>query len=281
MAPAPISVGDLLRSALPVWPSVKEAYRFTFANLGSLFAISWKWLVLVLLPAMVLYLWYSYPAIEATYRGLATGKPEPLPPELHFKMMFAGLLYTLAQIVPMASIAVNWHRFILRNEPATSANGLRLDAPVMRYLGIAAGFTAIMVLPSIIQMFFIGNPSGLAIAVVIISGLAVIGVAILLLRLSMMLPGVAVENPNAQLSNVMAATRGHTLRLLGGYLLIVLPAILLSILTLIAAMVFGTNGAVAMQGVSVLVYLVLTAVVLTFMSIAYRFFYENKAGAVA
>jgi hypothetical protein len=301
MAPQPLSLDDILKPKLPVFATVGESIRLTFANLGSLFAVSWIWLLLVMLPVAMLPTWLMLQGMEQAQPDATAGQsPLPFPVDSLLFMTVVSVLAQLVVIVPLASIAVNWHRLILRGEPATTAKALRLDRPVWRYIGIAFLLFLMMVIPYAVQMALadqwlqLGTQRWeLAAAVLVAAILVTLVLAVVGLRLSMILPGVAVENGDAQLSTAWQATRGHTLRLIAITLLISLVAMLASmVISFVSALIMLATGAldleaasvtmpplhqlIGMQVVMTLVNLVVGAVFLTFLSIGYRYFFERE-----
>lgn len=280
MPPAPITMEEILRRKLPVVDSVKQALSFTLRHFGSLLAVSWKWLLLVILPALAGYTWFMLPFNEAIWEGLRSYPPEPPSPaimnEVMKKVMLASAALNLVVLIPYASIAVNWHRFVLRGEPARSANGLRLDTPVWRYIGVALLMLAVGLLPQGMQLFAMLNPSDGSIVILLASFIAMFVFICLIVRIWVVLPGIAVENSEATFTSTMRATRGHTFRMLGGLLLILLPlAVVTNVLVLPLAFVYGALAVTLMQAGLMLIYQVAGVVILTFLSIAYRFFYED------
>src|SRR5215470_18907965 len=107
---------------LPVWQSVRASYAIVARNLGQLARIVWLWL-LIMVPVHVALSWLEQaklvPAGAQTALGWAGALAEalPVPIELPF----------------LASIAVAWHRLVLRQERVTRPTYLRFDRVVWRY----------------------------------------------------------------------------------------------------------------------------------------------------
>src|SRR5215831_1174888 len=107
---------------LPVWQSVRASYAIVTRNLGQFARIVWLWLLLMV-PVHVALGWLvqAIPAAAGSQAAFgwvrAVAEALPLPIELPF----------------MASIAVAWHRLVLRQERVTRPAYLRFDRVVWRY----------------------------------------------------------------------------------------------------------------------------------------------------
>ena len=125
---------------LPFWRIVGEVYRVTATNAGQLVLISWFWLVLTV-PVLALINWSQAPDFMAAMDELKAGlKPR-------FGATLINGLVVQAAILPMLiSIAVAWHRLLLRNEQAGSGLYFRLDRTVLSY---AAWLILIGLLPAL------------------------------------------------------------------------------------------------------------------------------------
>lgn len=276
MPPTPLTIDEIRRRKLPVVDSVKQALDFTMRHVGALLAVSWKWLLLVILPAFAAHAWFMLPINEAIWEGVRSVPPRPASPEMMVKVIASSALLNLVLLIPASSMAVNWHRFVLRGEPASSANGLRLDAPVWRYAGVALLMSAAVLVPQGLQVFAALYPSDFSIVLLLISFVAMFSFIFLFLRLWVVLPGVAVENSEANFATTFRATRRHTFRMVGGVLLILLPVVVATnIVMLPVTFIYGGKAATLVQAGLMLVYQLMAFVLLTFLSIAYRFFYED------
>ena len=102
---------------LPVWQTVGACYATVARNLGQLVRISWLWL-LIMLPVYAVTHWLAPDRLEMP--------PRPLRDAL-------VVLPLIVELPFLGSIAVAWHRLILREEWVTRAIYLRLDKPVWLY----------------------------------------------------------------------------------------------------------------------------------------------------
>ena len=101
-------------------------------------------------------------------------------------------------------------------------------------------------------------------------------------RLSMALPAIALEAPEATLSDAWRVTHGDMLRLLLGTLLTAMPSVVASIV-LASWFSFAGTGALASQwsytvlvGSLSVVALLLLTISVGFLSFAWRHFYEGR-----
>src|SRR6476646_3834517 len=86
------------------------------------FHMAWPWYAIVVPVSLAFYLLLA---------AMTGGKPESSP-ALDFLVTF---IVGATAMLAAASIAVNWHRFILRDEVLRGTEVLRLDEVVWRYFG--------------------------------------------------------------------------------------------------------------------------------------------------
>jgi hypothetical protein len=142
---------------------------------------------------------------------LAVGLPDLENPKFDLSMMMQ-LVSAVIGFIGFCSMAVSWHRFILRDEIRPA---IQVDGPVLRYAG-----------NSLLIMLVVAAP--LAIAMVI--ALLVPGAGVLLLpvgliagtiitRLSIKLPAVALGNPQFGFRDAWRVSEGCFWPILGVFLL--------------------------------------------------------------
>ena len=224
-SPDPIglpAIAASLPAKLPVWQMVRASYAIAARNLGQLVRICWLW-VLIMVPVYAALDWpeETWPA-QATYhwiRAIAAALPVDLP--------------------FLASIAVAWHRLILRQERVTQPAYLRLDGVVWRYVLYSFAFlllergTAICAL--LVQNLAIGADFFARLLIELLAAPAAaagaaMAIGLLILpRLSLVLPAVAVGE-RLSLRHAWRITRGNTLRLGVATALCMLPAVTLAML---------------------------------------------------
>src|SRR5215468_8094601 len=114
---------------LPVWQTARASYAIVVRNFGQLVRICWLW-VLIMVPVYaaldwLVETWPGKSGAQATYSWMRQiGAALPSPVDLPF----------------LASIAVAWHRLILREERVTQPAYLRLDGIVWRYVLYSLAF---------------------------------------------------------------------------------------------------------------------------------------------
>ncbi len=272
--PTTFDLNDLVRAKLPFWATVKRAYGLTFENFGALVTLSWKWFLLVL-PFQLLFFWNAFPAISATYAQLGKPEMQPLPFWVLAGMLVVGLLVYVVFSAP----AVGWHRLILRGERPSGV--MQVDNAMLHYAGIVLVLYGLTNLVSLMQAAFTPAPNTAPelwqILGLMASMVAMYAGLILLFRFLVFLPGVAVGNPNASLSTVWRATRGHTFRLLFGNLLAALPFTLVTIAATYGLFAYADRlTAMLLLPLSTAIGYVGVAASLAFTSLAYRFLYERE-----
>lgn len=193
-----------------LWPAIGQAYAGTARALPQLIRITGFWLLLLSAINFALN-WLLWPWRDKSV------------------MLDAPDMATLiTSTIAAASMAVAWHRLILRNEQVTSGPYLRLDAVVLRY-AVAAFLLAILPMVAIdLAMRSEATGSGHWIwSVFLVTALFSF---VLSARASVGLPSIALGEPIAGFTtSVLAATRGNTMRIVVGLLATILPTIAVAI----------------------------------------------------
>lgn len=211
---------------------------------------------------------FAFGAVE-----LILGVPDPETLQLgpsHFMQLLSAVL----GLVGFCSIAVSWHRFILRDEPGSP---MRIDANVWRYIGnslliMLMSFAPVILLSVILQILAPGAWL-LLIPVLIVAGAVAT-------RLSIKLPAVALGRTDFTFRDAWKASEGSFGQMLGVFLLnaaIVFGAVLLLIL------IVGVIGQVS-PALSKVAALVLASIVQLFYTVfnasvftsLYGFFVERR-----
>jgi len=211
---------------LPVRQTVRDSYAIVARNLGQFVRICWVW-VLIMVPVYAALDWLeeTWPAesaTQATYhwmRAIAAALPSPV--DLPF----------------LASIAVAWHRLVLREERVTQAAYIRLDGVVWRYVFYGFAFLLLERGTLVISSFLVQNlafesdfPTRLLIELLAeptSAGTAMAVGLLVLPRLSLVMPAVAVGE-RLSLRQAWRITHGNTLRLGVATALCMLPAVTLA-----------------------------------------------------
>src|SRR5882672_9371473 len=118
----------LLHPKLPLWRTIGQAYAIWARNLPELIRISWLWL-LIMTPVLAILMWWQVPTFTAMIDAAKAGRPDPTPAIT----LLAQVLNGVVMLPMLASIAVAWHRLLLRHEHVGSGTYLRFDGIVLGY----------------------------------------------------------------------------------------------------------------------------------------------------
>lgn len=121
---------------------------------------------------------------------------------------------TIVGLIAVSSMAVNWHRFVLRDELGSPA---RLDRNVWRYFGNFLLIMLMVAVPTAIVAAVLLSFLGQAASIVLLPIVIVAGT--MLYRLSVKLPAVALGNAAFTFREAWRATEGNFWQLLGVFLL--------------------------------------------------------------
>lgn len=201
------------------------------------------------------------------------GRPDPTAQQITPQAL-VQLATGILSIIAVCSMAVSWHRFILRDEPAT---GLRLDSNVFRYAGNTVLIMLAMLVPALvfltIMVFAAPVGSILGVPLIVLAGGAVT-------RASIKLPAVALGNTSFSFRDAWTASEGNFWPCVGVFLLN--AAILLAIL-FVLTIAAGLLGKIN-EGLSLTFQLVAVALLQLFYAIfnasiftsLYGFFVERR-----
>jgi hypothetical protein len=249
---------------LPVFACISHTLNSTFSYGKQAMRIALPWLAIITVINI---------AVMIAGGGFADGAGTTLTLGTAVRELLLGAI----SLVAASSIAVNWHRYILRDEMPTSLQQvLRLDAPVWHYAGFTLLNIALVMLPAIILLAI--NMS-LAPAVPI-AAIAVFIAGIVLLRLSLVLPAKALGIQDFGLSQAMAASQDNMLQLAG--LMLVNAAIIIGVLLgfgllLMAVMALPAPVNMLLAAViSLAVNAVITIYSVSLLSSLYGFFVERR-----
>jgi hypothetical protein len=275
-------VSTTARPGLPVVATVREAFASVLANWWALVRIFWAWMAIL------------FGALALMLRWTLTLYSDEASPLTGFVM---GLLCIVVAFLSFASTAVAWHRLLLLGEQPPALY-LRVVAPVPRYLLQILLLTLItilimipiMLVASVIlaPLFVILSPSGPGalpslgreLALTLVGVLLTLPALLLIARLSTSLPGIAVGRPMT-LSQAMELTRGNSWQLVGGTLLVSVPAYVVGFLFevllpqnggLLVASLTGLAVPVVLLVVVIVVNVLCAIAAISFLSLSYRFF---------
>jgi hypothetical protein len=249
------------KPGLPVWPTVAGAFASVPANGLAALRIFWAWGLIL----SALHVGRTITLLYATERPFST-------------IVVGTLLHIVVATVALASTAVAWHRLMLLGERPPVIY-LRVGGQVPRYIRrlLLIGLVAlpIQLLSSFLLLPVIGGlarPGPVSVGSLLLShalGLAIsLPAVVVMIRLSTSLPGVAIGR-TMTLEDAWQLTKGSTLQLCGGTLLLYVPSY---------AIVIGVGLLPETQRGSLLVLLLLvgastlsTIAAISFLSLSYRF----------
>jgi hypothetical protein len=185
---------NIVSRKLPVWQLVGESYAFTANNFPQLIRIAWL-PILMMLPVFVLATWLVSP-----------WQPQAGQLSKDLTSQFVTALPGLVQLPFLASIAVAWHRLVLRQETVPGWLYARFDATVWRYAGFGLLLNLLAYLPTIV---YGGESSGQK----LLASLTTLAFVLFLLpRIALSLPAIALQRELDPWESWRATNR-NTLRL--------------------------------------------------------------------
>jgi hypothetical protein len=267
----------LLMRLLPVTSALNHSIESTFNNIKFAFHASWPWM-LVLLPINI--------AGNIRLVGLGEFNPtKPVNPEFYLITMAMAL----ASMVAFASIAVNWHRYILNNEVPHGAERLRLDGLVARYfgntlmIGFFVGVLATGAALPVALLFAIGSAASSAVILILLvvaSLFAFLWMIGLSVRWSIKLVAVAMGRKDVGIMDAWNASAGNHWRIIGLYLLVFIVLIIVG--SVFGGVAFLLGRSQSMLSVSTLIVVqmavnwVSTIWNITLLTSLYGFFIEKR-----
>src|SRR6266853_1787472 len=136
---------------LRLWRTVGQAYAVWARNFQDLIRTAWLWMLLTA-PVLAIFFWWEEPHLMETMRltraGTPFADPEPL---LTLVSQIVGQLILLPAL---ASVAVAWHRLLLRDEHPDPGIYLRLDSIVVGYAILAFWIGLITLAPGYVSRMF-------------------------------------------------------------------------------------------------------------------------------
>jgi hypothetical protein len=210
------------RSDFSPFAAFSHALRSVWNNRNAALHLSWPWMA-ILLPLSYMQMAYVEPVLST----IASTGPTI---EQANQISTIALPYFIVTLLSFASVAVNWHRYVLRNDLALGWQRLRLDRPVWRYLG------NILLLMLILIAFMLGPTVGAGLlgrmngtlGQVALYMTMVVAIA-LSFRLSVKFPAIALDDTNYSFKTAYAQTKGMTLPIAVYAALIMLTSFILAL----------------------------------------------------
>lgn len=195
---------------LSAWAAFTHAVASVRDNLHVAFRVSWAWYALILLATAAL-------QFITTETPRTSGEPS-----------FSDFVLAVLTLVSSASIAVNWHRYILADELPDRQNLLRFDSLMWRYLGnlLLIGLIIFGAMVPISVLALVNQQSMAGFIILIIFGLPLAG--LLFLRLGVKLPAVALDDRNFGLKDAWRHTSGNAWQIIALFALNIALALAMS-----------------------------------------------------
>ena len=266
-------------SKLPLFRTVGQAYALWARNFSDLVRICRLWMLLMV-PILALWDWWQAAQAAEILEGIHAGQPLADP---HPVLTWVSLLISKVIMLPaLASIAVAWHRLLLRDEHPGPGFYLRLDKTVAGYaiLGFLIGL--IVTVPSTVGMLIPQTMTGSGTAAVVIQFLVNVAVIVAIFvvpRLSLVLPGIALGRDDATLATAWRLSKRNTWRMVWASFFCLAPLIAISGGMSSWLLLSGPNRVVVTLVSLVIGLLWIPAGMISvgMLSLAYRHFSEQRA----
>jgi hypothetical protein len=265
---------------LPVGKAFRHVVASTRDNLGFAFQSQWPWLLILglLLAAMYNSLGSVMGLDEAQMKAALEKDPS-------LAVQFVGWAVVVAGVgmLGFSSIAVNWHRFVLKDERPQGLQTMRVDAVVWRYLGnliLVTLLAALAAIPVMMVVTMLLGLFGVLVLPILIAALSAFVLPVIY-RLSVKLPAVALGRRDFRLGDAWQATNGNWWQIAGlGILVTVLTwsvGLLLFGLSMALQNILGPDiSAYVDVALQVAVNWALTVLGITTLTSLYGFFVEGR-----
>jgi hypothetical protein len=263
---------------LPFWRTLGQSYAVWFKDLPELIRIAWLW-ILVMVPIVGLFMWWQTPIMLELIQNARLNRPDPNPG----MTVLMQAINSIILLPVLSSIAVAWHRLLLRNE-RVSGPYLRLDSVVIGYAVLFFLIALLFSVPQYLGQIYLAltQPPGAIEVSPAAIGVQLVGSMLTLIalffgcRLFMVLPAKALER-DISFGTAWAATRKNSWRLFWGYMLSLLPfaAIAGVIGFWIAAARPSLAVAATIWTIITLLWTLFGMVGVGFLSLSYRHFFER------
>lgn len=259
---------DTKQPLLPVFATIEQSYGLAWQHRRDYWQIA-RWWVLLTLPFYFIFNWLTWSEMEAVLC------PQPGHEIVNAtSSLVVGAIHALTFILVGASIAVAWHRLVLRGEPVPSGRYLGYGPLVKTY----ALFGFYLFLMSEIPLFVMSTASrdldGVYAAIVFGVFLSMFVILFYMVRIMVKLPAIAVENEEATVMEVLRRTRWNFWRLLWGMVFTVAPSIVVSMFVPLVC-TGNMKGAVYYTIMHYTYLIVVMPIMLSFLSLSYQFFFER------
>jgi hypothetical protein len=267
-------------SKLPLFRTIGQAYALWARNFSDLIRICWLWMLLMV-PVLAIWDWWQAAQAAEIMQGIHAGQPFVDP---HPVVTWVSVLLSKVIMLPaLASVAVAWHRLLLRQEHPAPGAYLRLDKIVAGYAILAFLIGLIITVPSgvtiVLPQIMTGSGAIAAGVVQFLASAAVIAGFFIVPRLSLVLPGIALGRDDATLAAAWRVSKRNTWRMIWAYFFCLLPWLAISGGMSYWLFLSGHNRAVVTL-VSIVIGLLWIPggmISVGVLSLAYRHFFEQRA----
>jgi hypothetical protein len=263
---------------LPLFRTVGQAYALWARHFSDLIRICWLWMLLMV-PILAIWDWWQTAQVAEFVQGIHAGQPHVDPhPALTWVSVFVSKLIMLPAL---ASVAVAWHRLLLRDEYPGPGFYLRLDRIVAGYAMLAFLIGLIITVPSAVIAVLPQIMTGGTTAAVVqfLVNAAMIAAIFIVPRLSLVLPGIALGREDATLATAWRISKRNTWRMIWGYFFCLLPWIAMSA-GMSSWLLFSSYNRAVVTLVSLVVGVLWIPggmISVGMLSLAYRHFFEQRA----
>jgi hypothetical protein len=254
---------------LPTSAAFVHALKSTVSNIHFAFRVSWLWLIIM----------YAADVIT-TYKFVLPLRGET-GPEAEARLFLAQAPSMLVSLVAISSIAVTWHRYVLRDEWPTAQQLLRLDATVLRYMGNLIGvgvLVSLFLFLPVLVVQVVSNTLGIPDSLLMIP-LVVLG-TMLSFQLSIKLPAIALGRQDFTFREALNQSGGNYAPLLGFTVFVLLTTlVVMAAFGIVARPIYESGNDLALfivLGLGVLVKWMLAIFSATTLTSLYGFFIERR-----
>jgi hypothetical protein len=266
---------------LPLWRTIGQAYAVWGGNFPDLVRVCWLW-VLLMAPVFAFLAWWQAPHAVEILQAARSSHPFADPNPL--LTMMGQIVGKVVGLPALASIAVAWHRLLLKDEHPGAGVYLRLDGIVAGYAVLAFWVGLITLAPGYISLMF-QIVTGTSVAadpvasgVQFLAGVGTITAFFVVARLSLALPGKALGRDDITFGAAWRVSKGNTWRMLWAYFFCILP--LMAINGGMSYWLFQPDhGRAALTLVPLVVSLLaipLGMISVGMLSLSYRHFFERS-----
>jgi hypothetical protein len=247
-----------------------HALKSIWLNRGAMFDMTWPWM-LIMLPFDYARVFYANPVLGAL-------KPDAPPTPEQVQVIAQYMLpYYLLTTLSFASIAVTWHRYVLRDEWPVGLERLRIDRTVLRYVGNLFILTLLLMIAMVFPLVI----SQLVERVVPSIGIFTFGLVMVLaitlsFRLGLVFPAIAIGNKDYHFRDAMTQTKGSVGAIVWYAMLIVASVMLVRIVVFDGLLMRLGLPPLALFGLDFGYQWVTTILGITALTTLYGFFAEGR-----